>query len=73
MVLAIHSMLRVVYSFHMRDPGNIPRNTPLLSTYKRRTSPPSFQQHTKARATPQEHHSKWSRPYLASRLGLGEM
>ena len=32
------------------DPGNIPRNTPLLSTYKRRTSPPSFQQHPRSKS-----------------------
>ena len=44
------------------DLGNIPRNTPLLSTYKRRTSPPHSQQHLMARTTPQEYHSKGLRP-----------
>ena len=32
--------------------------TPLLSTYKRRLSPPTFQQHAKGKSTTLEHHSK---------------
>jgi hypothetical protein len=33
-------------------PGNIPRNTPLLSTYKRRAPPPSLEQHLEGTRAP---------------------
>jgi hypothetical protein len=32
--------------------------SPLLSTYERRLSPPSLEQHTKEKSTTLEHHSK---------------
>jgi hypothetical protein len=43
-------------TFHERR-KHFPKS-PLLSTYKRRLSPPSMEQHTKEKSTTLEHHSK---------------
>jgi hypothetical protein len=67
----LNDSLRSVCSFHM-GVKHISKD-PLLSNYKRRTSSLLTTTHKGARATPQEHHSKGSRPTLASRLSLGEM